>query len=136
MALLFQLTQKLSQGFTALWNRYPNKSAKRDAEKAFGQVVISPQIEAEIHAALDWQLPHWQTMEWYHPPYLATYLRKERFRDERPTTTPNRLPAKVLPTPMAMQQLDARNRINSLVALGVDPEDAKLQVYKEMGWVK
>jgi hypothetical protein len=91
MALLFQLTQKLTQGFQALWVRYPNKSAKKDAEKAYGQVVTTPEIDAEVHEALDWQIPHWETMEWYHPPYLATYLRKQRFKDEPPPTkTPSR----------------------------------------------
>lgn len=88
MALLLQLSQKLAQGFHAVWVRYPNKSAKKDAEKAFNQVVKTPEIEDEIHAALDWQLPYWETLEWYHPPYLATYLRKERFRDEKPPEKP------------------------------------------------
>jgi hypothetical protein len=84
MALLLQMTQRLAHGFGVLWARYPNRSAKRDAEKAFTQVVTTPEIEDEVHQALDWQIPHWQTMDWYHPPYLATYLRKERFRDEKP----------------------------------------------------
>lgn len=136
MALLFQLTQKLSQGFHALWARYPNKNAKRDAEKAFTQIVVTPEIEEEVHAALDWQIPHWLTQDWYHPPYLATYLRKERFRDEKPTTTPSRSPAKVLPTPMALQQMDAASRIKSLIQAGVSPEQAKEQVYRELGWRK
>lgn len=84
MALLLQITQKLSQGFSARWARYPNKSAKKDAEKAYGQVVTTPEIEAEVDSALDWQIPYWASLEWYHPPYFATYLRKERFRDEKP----------------------------------------------------
>lgn len=135
MALLFELKQKLSQGFSVLWTRYPNKNGKKDAEKAFGQVVTTPEIEAEVHGALDWQIPYWQTMDWYSPPYLATYLRKERFRDERPTPTPSRTTAKP-PTVMAVQQLNARNRIHSLIATGMDPEQAKQQVYREMGWIK
>lgn len=135
MALLLQLTQKLSQGFSALWSRYPNKSAKRDAEKAFAQVVKTPEIEAEVHGALDWQIPHWESLEWYHPPYLATYLRKERFRDEKPKTTPNRATAKLVPL-MVSNQMDAAARIKSLIATGMDPEEAKQQVYREMGWVK
>ncbi len=93
MALLLQLSQKLAQGFSALWTRYPNKASKKDAEKAFGQVVTTPEIEDEIHQALDWQIPHWESMEWYHPPYLATYLRKERFRDEPPAAKPTVTPS-------------------------------------------
>ncbi len=94
MALLFQLSQKLVQGFQALWVRYPNKSAKKDAEKAYQQVVTTPEIDAKVNQALDWQIPHWETLEWYQPPYLATYLRKERFNDEPPkpkTPTPSQV---------------------------------------------
>ena len=39
MALLFQLTQKLAAGFQAFWDRYPRREAKKDATKAWGQVV-------------------------------------------------------------------------------------------------
>ena len=81
MALL-QLAQKLSQGFSVLWARYPVRKSKQDAIKAFGQVVTTPEIEAQIHAALDWQIPEWEAMDWYTPPLLGTYLRKERFTDE------------------------------------------------------
>lgn len=76
-----------TQGFDRFWARYPNHSSRKDAEKAWGQIVTSPQIEADVHRGLDWQIPHWQTLPWYHPPYAATYLRKERFRDEPQGTT-------------------------------------------------
>lgn len=138
MALLFELKQKLSQGFSALWTRYPNKSAKQDAAKAYSQIVKTPDIDAKVHGALDWQIPHWESLDWYHPPYLATYLRKRRWEDEQPTTTPNRpivTPPKTL-VPMALQQQDASARIRSLIATGMDPEEAKQQVYRAMGWVK
>lgn len=84
MALLFKLTQTLAQGFQTLWKRYPNKNAKQDAEKAYNQVVTTPEIDEKIHKQLDWQIPYWESLEWYHPPYLATYLRKRRFEDEPP----------------------------------------------------
>lgn len=89
MASLLKLTQKLAQGFTAFWDRYPNRNAKQDAAKAWGQVVKNdPVIEEQIHQALDWQIPHWQTLDWYHPPYAATYLRKGRYLDEPPPEKP------------------------------------------------
>lgn len=137
MALLFELKQKLSQGFCALWKRYPNKSGKKDAEKAYGQVVKTPEIDEAVHAALDWQIPYWQTLEWYHPPYLATYLRKERFRDEPPQTIASRsiAPPKTL-VPMAVQQQDAARQIRLLVEAGMDREAAKQQVYRDLGWIK
>ncbi len=85
MALLLQLTQKLAQGFVAFYSRYPRKEAKKDAIKAWGQVVNDdPAIEAQIHAALDWQIPHWESLDWYTPPLPASYLRGERFTDEQP----------------------------------------------------
>lgn len=135
MALLFELKQKLSQGFSVLWSRYPNKKDKKGAEKVYDKIV-TPEIDEKIHAALDWQIPEWEALEWYTPPYLKTYLNQERWTDQ-PTkkTTINRPTAKVLPL-MAQQQMDAASRIRSLVALGVSPEDAKQQVYRDMGWVK
>lgn len=140
MALLFELKQKLSQGFLGAWKRYPNKNGKVPAQRAWNKKVTAPEIEAKVHGALDWQIPYWQTLDWYHPPMFATYLNQERWEDEPPTTTVNRPTAKVtpikpLPT-MAEQQLDARNRIRSLIATGMDPEEAKQQIYREMGWIK
>jgi hypothetical protein len=138
MALLFEIRQRLSQGFSALWARYPNKNAKKDAQKAFGQVVTTPAIEDEVHRALDWQIRHWETLDWYQPPYLATYLRQERFRDEPPTPKrPTRSLAIVKgSTPEQTQQQDVTARIQCLISRGMDPEDAKQQVYRELGWIK
>ena len=84
---LFQAAPNAAHGFSALWARYPNKNGKKDAEKAYGQVVTSAEIEGQIHAALDWQLVEWASLDWYHPPYLATYLRKARYQDEPPMKT-------------------------------------------------
>lgn len=136
MALLFQLTQKLAQGFQAFWDRYPRREAKKDAIKAWGQVVNDdPVIEEQIQTALDWQVPHWETQEWYTPPLPATYLRQERFTDEKPTpkiATVNRTTV----TPMVLEQMNASARIRSLVATGMEPEEAKRTVYLALGWIK
>ena len=139
MALLLQLRQKLAQGFAALWVRYPNKSSKKDAEKAYGQVVTTAEIEEEVHAALDWQIPHWETLDWYRPPYLATYLRKERFRDEPPTKTPSRpiVPPLKAVTSRQMSQQEAITRIQHLMHQeGKSREEAVRQVSIEQGWIK
>lgn len=137
MALLFQLTQKLSQGFSAFWARYPVRKAKQDAEKAWNQKV-TPEIEEEIHKALDWQIPEWEAMDWYTPPLPATYIRKERYTDQPTKPKPKTInPATVTRhVTMAEQQLDARNRIHSLIATGMEPEEAKDQVYRALGWRK
>lgn len=87
MALLFQMTPKLSQGFSVLWARYPNKKDRKGAERVYNKIV-TPEIDAKIHAALDWQIPEWDAMEWYTPPYLKTYLNQERFNDEPTTKKP------------------------------------------------
>jgi hypothetical protein len=136
MALLLQLTQKPAHGFSALWARYPNKNAKKDAQKAYGQVVTTPAIDEEVNAALDWQIPHWQTLDWYHPPYLATYLRKERFRDEPPKTPTRNLAIVKGTTPEQTQAQDAVTRIAFLISRGMDREEAKRTVYLEMKWIK
>lgn len=83
--------QPVAHGFQAFYRRYPRHEARKDAEKAWGQIVKdNPTIIAQIHQALDWQIPHWETLTWYLPPLPATYLRQERFTDEPPKPTANR----------------------------------------------
>ena len=136
MALLFQLTQKLSQGFSAFWARYPVRKAKQDAEKAWNQKV-TPEIEEEIHKALDWQIPEWEALDWYTPPLPATYIRQERYTDQptKKKTTPSLAIVKAIP-PGAMTQQEALAQIQFLVSRGMDQEAAKDQVYRALGWRK
>ena len=139
MALLFSLTQKLSQGFSAFWSRWPRKVAKREAEKAWNQEV-RPEDEEAIQKALDWQVPIFERRDPERIPHAATWIRGRRWDDEPPTPpkpTMTRNPATVTRhVTMAEQQLDARNRIHSLIATGMSPEDAKDQVYRAIGWIK
>lgn len=136
MALLFELKQKLAQGFSAFWARYPNRTAKKDATKAWDQVVKTPQTEELIHAALDWQIPYWASLDWYTPPLPATYLRQERFTDEpmkkKTISPPIGRPA----TPEQTQQSEAVARIQMLIHHGMEPEAAKRKTYLELGWIK
>lgn len=136
MTLLFELRQKLSQGFLAAWMRWPRKQARKDAEKAWGQKVTSPEIDEKIQIALDWQVPMLEQREPQYIPLFATWLRGERWEDEPPTKpkTINRPIAAVIP--MVQQQMDATARIKALIAAGVDPEQAKQDVYRALGWVK
>lgn len=142
MALLFQLTQKLALGFQAFWERYPRRDAKKDATKAWGQVVKDAETEQKIHAALDWQIPIFEQRQREFIPLPATWLRGERWEDEKPTTTLNRptVKAPVIAlkpqTTTAEKQLDAHARIVSLVQTGMSHEEAKREVYKAMGWIK
>ena len=139
MALLFSLTQKLSQGFSAFWVRWPRKVAKLEAQKAWNQTV-TPEDEEAIQMALDWQVPIFERRDPERIPHAATWIRGRRWDDEPPPPPKpmmTRNPATVTRhVTMAEQQLDARNRIHSLLATGMSPEDAKDQVYRAIGWIK
>lgn len=85
MALLLQLTQRLSQGFGSFWARWPRRVARLEATKAWDQVVKDdPETEEQIHAALDWQVPMFEEREVRHIPHAATWLRGRRWEDEQP----------------------------------------------------
>lgn len=137
MALLFQLTQKLAHGFQGFWVRWPRKVAKLEAEKAWKQMV-APEDEDAIQKALDWQLPIFERRDPERIPHAATWLRGRRWDDEPPTPPKPTIAIvnRTTATPMALQQMDAAGRIRALIATGMDPEDAKQTVYREMGWVK
>lgn len=139
MALLLQLTQRLAHGFSAFWDRYPRREAKKDASKAWQQ--LPPETEPLIHAALDWQLPLWEDREKKFIPLPATYLRGERWTDEKPTPpkgpTPNRPIGNVRPMTIDSQrQQEAIAYIQMLIDRGMSAEDAKQKVYREVGWIK
>lgn len=133
MALLLQLTQALSQGFTAFWTRYPRREARKDAIKAWGQVVKDdPETEALIHAALDWQVPLYSERERQYIPLPATYIRGERWTDEPPTKAPTKLPAFVKAD--VSQFEDQRRRTQEayrLMADGMSREQAMTQAFRK-----
>lgn len=137
MALLFELRQKLSQGFSAFWIRWPRKVAKLEAEKAWKHTV-TPEDEAPIQAALDWQVPMFEQRESEHIPHAATWIRGRRWEDEKPKrTTPNRVIGNVRPmTDGQLQQQNAVTQIQMLIDRGVSPEEAKRTVYTQIGWIK
>lgn len=136
MGTLLKLTQKLALGFLGFYTRYPRKEARKDAEKAWGKLQITPETEELIHAALDWQIPIYEQREKHFIPLPATYLRGERWTDEPPTPPKMTINRVTAITPMVQQQLDASIRIKALVATGMDSETAKQQVYRELGWIK
>jgi len=126
MALLLQLTQKLAHGFMAFYTRYPRKEARKDAIKAWGQVVKDdPAIEAQIHSALDWQIPHWQSLEWYTPPLPASYLRGERFTDEPPKP-------KAAPLTDEQRRVLARVQSNLLTQPRQPMTEAQMEIRKRL----
>jgi hypothetical protein len=72
----------LPESFARVWAVYPRREARKDALKAWGQVD-------GILEALAWQI---QSDSWQrgYVPYLATYLRGERWTDERPESPAER----------------------------------------------
>ncbi len=71
----------MTENFDAFWSRYPRREARKDALKAWGQ-VRGDRFLGEILEALDWQVPRWTDRRYV--PLPATYLRGERWTDERP----------------------------------------------------
>lgn len=130
MALLFQLRQTLS-GFAEAWHLWPRKEAKKDAEKAWGQKVTSEAIESKVFAAMQWQVPMLEEREPKYRPLLASWLRGERWEDERPA------PPKPAPMPdwqraqldQVMEQSRKTQEVKRLIAEGMTREDAFKKVW-------
>ena len=78
----------LPESFARIWAVYPRREARKDALKAWGQVDGERHVDA-ILEALAWQT---QSDSWQrgYVPYLATYLRGERWTDERPESPAER----------------------------------------------
>lgn len=74
-------------GFQLFWAKYPRREAKIDAYKAWRQLQPDPELQASIHAALEWQISanQWADQPLYCP-LPASYLRAERWTDERRNT--------------------------------------------------
>ena len=70
-------------GWVRFWTAYGWKVAKRDARKAYAQLMPDAATLDAILAALAWQLPLW-TRQGYGQPYPASYLRGLRWEDEPP----------------------------------------------------
>lgn len=72
-------------GFAAFWAPYPKHEAKKDAWKAWCQVQPSRETQMKIHLALSWQKtqPDWVKAGGAYVPLPASYLRGERWLDER-----------------------------------------------------
>lgn len=82
----------------AFWAAYPRKEAKKDARKAWIQVVQPPRpgLVAMILDALAWQVPmrQWDGVKREFCPLPGTWLRGERWTDEQPPpVVPKGLPA-------------------------------------------
>lgn len=74
--------------FNRFWSAFPRHEAKKDALKAWMKLNPSPELEAQILAALEWQTltEQWTKDDGQYIPLPASYLRGERWTDERRQT--------------------------------------------------
>ena len=70
-------------GFVVFWQKYPRRDAKIDAYKAWREKQPNAETQQQILTALEWQTPRWAADDFQFTPYAATYLRGERWNDER-----------------------------------------------------
>jgi hypothetical protein len=76
----------LAQCFNDLWSKYPKKTAKADAEKAFNKLNPDKVLFDTIMAALarHKQTESWQKENGKYIPKLVNWLKGERWKDELP----------------------------------------------------
>lgn len=87
------MSNRPEETFPTVWAPYPRKESKKDALKAWCQLDPDESLIALILASLSWQVELWASRaDWYTPPLLATYLRSERWTDEKPTASPSAKP--------------------------------------------
>lgn len=71
------------EGFQWFWSLYPRRDARLDAWKAWCQTRPNADTRNLILGALDWQIPKWAKDNFEYAPLPATYLRNQRWTDER-----------------------------------------------------
>jgi hypothetical protein len=78
--------QLFDDGFSAFWDAYPRRVAKKAAQKAWAKLKLSPAEQQTILDALEWQT---RSAEWTHHdgryiPYPSSYLTGGRWEDAPP----------------------------------------------------
>lgn len=80
--LALMLDVKPQQSFEKFWSAYPRKEKKKEATKAWIALMPDSALTDAILAALVWQRESDQWRRGY-VPLPASYLRAERWKDER-----------------------------------------------------
>lgn len=75
-------------GFERFWDRYPRKTGKQDAERAFAKLDPPAEMLAQMLAAIDRQQT-WQQWQDGYIPHPATWLNGKRWLDEEPPRRSN-----------------------------------------------
>jgi len=74
----------LDESFAQFWAVYPVKASRTMAEMAWATLNPDAELVARIMAALAWQVPAWKREPARFTPHAENYLKKSRWRDERP----------------------------------------------------
>lgn len=87
MKSLTRPDKEISPAFNAFWDAYPKRVARKDAWKAWTQINPTPALLVTILDALAWQTrqPDWLRDGGKFVPHPGTWLRAERWDDERTT---------------------------------------------------
>jgi hypothetical protein len=74
----------LETGFADFWSVYPNRKAKQDAERAWSKLNHSPELLADILAAVDAQAvgKAWTKDDGAFVPHAATWINGKRWLDD------------------------------------------------------
>lgn len=75
--------KKSAPGFDVFYERYPRKTGRQDAEKAWIKLDPSHELIEEIHAAVERQ-KGWESWQSGYIPHPATFLNGRRWEDEEP----------------------------------------------------
>ena len=67
-------------GFEDFWTRYPRKVGKLAAWREWRRINPSPDVQAQIAIALEWQCPLWDDPQFV--PHPRTWLHQGRWMDE------------------------------------------------------
>lgn len=70
-------------GFEDAWALYPKKQARKDAMKAWGQVVTPGEVVSILVAIHEWRRV-WNQRDLQYVPLFASWIRGERWMDELP----------------------------------------------------
>lgn len=79
----------VDNGFANFWNPYPRKTANVQAQKAWAKLNPSPELQAQILAALavQKQSEQWKKDGGEFIPHASTWLNQRRWEDQLPSST-------------------------------------------------
>lgn len=128
------------QTFPQVWQPYPRKEAKKDALKAWVDLDPNQALVAEILAALEWQGYLWVEVERRQQntiPLFGTYIRGERWTDERPASLRHWKRKELTRQNGAVdEQIQTAKRFDELMASGLTRDEARAVIHKEKGWAE